>query len=451
MNKPLLSLALLIVLILAGQSLAQPLRTAVILQSAGYVHDVVKPGPNSEPSVVEQVLGELSQAEGLTLWITRDAAELNAERLESLDLLILYTTGDIPLDPQTLDAWVRQGGLMLGIHCATDTLKDDATFVELLGAAFRDHPWNAGDTVTLRVLAPHHPATRPFAPSTTLKEEIYRFRQAPAPTNRVLMELDAQATVKKADGSTPVTWTRSHGVGRIFYTSLGHREDVWRSPRFRAHLSGALDYLRTGRPREPWVFRSVLDGNARMMTVALHDHLNLAFDTARGLWTHAWRGDVTLQGAVYDGRHGPQPVTHPLKSYARLPADATWTINDQPATWRYDGYRFVNDHLQVQGRLLTDDGDEIRITENPIARPERDGNLTWHRRITIRGLPANTTLTTPVHINGVRFAIDHRGRSTLQTNRAGQARLLIQADGVYTLQLTLDPTPAPQVGPEPHS
>ena len=25
----------------------------------------------------------------------------------------------------------------------------------------------------------------------------------------------------------PATWARMHGKGRVFYTSMGHREDVW--------------------------------------------------------------------------------------------------------------------------------------------------------------------------------------------------------------------------------
>ena len=25
----------------------------------------------------------------------------------------------------------------------------------------------------------------------------------------------------------PQTWARKHGQGRVFYTSMGHREDVW--------------------------------------------------------------------------------------------------------------------------------------------------------------------------------------------------------------------------------
>src|SRR5439155_1312802 len=36
----------------------------------------------------------------------------------------------------------------------------------------------------------------------------------------------------------PATWVRAHGKGRVFYTSMGHRDDVWASPIFRDILTG---------------------------------------------------------------------------------------------------------------------------------------------------------------------------------------------------------------------
>ena len=33
---------------------------------------------------------------------------------------------------------------------------------------------------------------------------------------------------------------RKHGDGRVFYTSMGHREDVWENPKYQGLLIGAL-------------------------------------------------------------------------------------------------------------------------------------------------------------------------------------------------------------------
>ena len=44
----------------------------------------------------------------------------------------------------------------------------------------------------------------------------------------------------------PITWARAYGKGRVFYTSMGHREDVWENPMYQALLLGALGWT-TGR------------------------------------------------------------------------------------------------------------------------------------------------------------------------------------------------------------
>ena len=40
----------------------------------------------------------------------------------------------------------------------------------------------------------------------------------------------------------PITWARMHGKGRVFYTSLGHREDIWTNPFFRAIALGGFEW-----------------------------------------------------------------------------------------------------------------------------------------------------------------------------------------------------------------
>ena len=40
----------------------------------------------------------------------------------------------------------------------------------------------------------------------------------------------------------PATWARKHGKGRVFYTSMGHREDVWTNPIFQDILTGGVSW-----------------------------------------------------------------------------------------------------------------------------------------------------------------------------------------------------------------
>ncbi len=57
----------------------------------------------------------------------------------------------------------------------------------------------------------------------------------------------------------------------------------------------------------PRVFRSVLDGRPRMVTIDLGDDLWVSYDTRTASLYKVWRDGVALDGAVYDYRHGPQP------------------------------------------------------------------------------------------------------------------------------------------------
>jgi type 1 glutamine amidotransferase len=61
----------------------------------------------------------------------------------------------------------------------------------------------------------------------------------------VLLRLDptsvdlTQPNVHRHSYGWPLAWTRSYGVGRVFYTALGHEEGVWRDPRFQLLLRNA--------------------------------------------------------------------------------------------------------------------------------------------------------------------------------------------------------------------
>src|SRR6516162_3704631 len=40
----------------------------------------------------------------------------------------------------------------------------------------------------------------------------------------------------------PNTWARMEGNGRVWYTALGHREDVWTNPVFQQILVGGIKW-----------------------------------------------------------------------------------------------------------------------------------------------------------------------------------------------------------------
>ena len=40
----------------------------------------------------------------------------------------------------------------------------------------------------------------------------------------------------------PATWARMHGKGRVYYTSFGHREDIWTNPKVKSLVLGGFDW-----------------------------------------------------------------------------------------------------------------------------------------------------------------------------------------------------------------
>lgn len=156
-------------------------------------------------------------------------AELEAKKIDGV--IFANTTGDLPLpDKEGFIKWVENGHALMAMHSGSDTLHGFRPYIDLLGGEFATH--GAQSKVALDVLDPKHPAaTGVPSPWNIEKEEMYHIKSYDRSRVRDIL---ASATVpmdgKPEQGQTahfPVSWVRTQGTGRVFYTSLGHREDVW--------------------------------------------------------------------------------------------------------------------------------------------------------------------------------------------------------------------------------
>ena len=99
----------------------------------------------------------------------------------------------------------------------------------MLGGAFRTH----GPQVTVECnnQDPQHAACAALPAKWTVFDEIYQFKEFDRSRVHSLVSLEKLQVdnnpQKQVPGDWPVAWARNHGKGRVFYTSLGHREDVW--------------------------------------------------------------------------------------------------------------------------------------------------------------------------------------------------------------------------------
>jgi type 1 glutamine amidotransferase len=49
----------------------------------------------------------------------------------------------------------------------------------------------------------------------------------------------------REDGDYAISWVKEYGLGRVFYTSLGHAKDLWRDETFRTHLFAGMKWAVT--------------------------------------------------------------------------------------------------------------------------------------------------------------------------------------------------------------
>jgi type 1 glutamine amidotransferase len=156
-------------------------------------------------------------------------AELEAKKIDGV--IFANTTGDLPLpDKEGFIQWIGKGHGFMAMHSASDTLHGFRGYSAMLGGEFETHGGQAA--VDLTALDPAHPAAVGLpSPWPIAKEEMYRIRTYERTRVRDIFASTVIPMDGKPDqgmpGHFPVSWVRSEGQGRVFYTSLGHREDVW--------------------------------------------------------------------------------------------------------------------------------------------------------------------------------------------------------------------------------
>lgn len=250
-----LTLAALTVLAAARASDPAELpRVLFFTHSAGYVHEVVQRGEGGTLAPAEEIF--LAAAKGrFDVTCSQDCADISAANLAKYAAVVFMTTStrekDLPVPGngnQELVDWVRHGGAFVGLHCATDTNYNFAPYVQMIGGTFDGHPWHEEVTATIEDW--RYPWTACLPSSWTLTDEIYQFADFRRHPTRVLFSLAHGscdiALGKRADKDYAMAWTRDWGEGRVFYTGLGHREEVWRDALFQQFLLGGIEWAIQG-------------------------------------------------------------------------------------------------------------------------------------------------------------------------------------------------------------
>lgn len=228
----------ILALTVAVSSAQTPKRVLVVTATQGFRHSSI---PTAEKAIAE--IGEKSQA--FTVDYVRggkngkddtDVKEkMTPEKLKQYDAVIFAnTTGDLPIpDKDAFLEWIKSGKGFVGMHSATDTFPNYRPYIEMIGGEFRTH----GEQVCVECIVQdrRHPATRHLRATWTIFDEIYIMKNFDRNKVHGLLTLDKHPNTG-VPGDYPIAWTKMVGQGRVFYTSLGHREDVWTNPVYQKHI-----------------------------------------------------------------------------------------------------------------------------------------------------------------------------------------------------------------------
>ena len=268
-------------------------------KSAGFQHSVIT-RPADDPNKLayaEQILTDLGAKNGFDVTCSKDGTIFTPDNLKQYDLIVFYTTGDLTKDSDKygkkknaagkevedrdkllwkepgmgdagkqafLDA-IKNGTGFMGFHAAADTfhspnhvkgqvnlLRDvDAQghdefdpYIQMIGGEFIIH--GKQQNATIKVIDPKFPGASAFD-NAKFTEEWYSLKNF-QPDLHVILAQDCTgmtgAMYQRPE--YPETWARMHGKGRVFYTSMGHREDVWKRDDFLGLIVGAMNWT-TGR------------------------------------------------------------------------------------------------------------------------------------------------------------------------------------------------------------
>ncbi|OHB82555.1 MAG: hypothetical protein A2V98_24715 [Planctomycetes bacterium RBG_16_64_12] len=226
-------------------------RLLYFTRAVGYEHSAVC-RKGDEPSFSEKYLTEMGSRAGFEVQCTKDGRVFDGD-LDRYDCLVFYTLGDVTrpdlrhTPPMTLEGKqklleaIAAGKGFVGFHAAADTFYGEGLdpYIDMIGAEFCGH--GLEQEAAMRVTSPSFPGMQGIGDSFRLFEEWYTFKKIRTDMH-VILALETEGMVGKIYDRPPLpaTWARMFGSGRVFYTSLGHREDVWAEAVFQQIALGGL-------------------------------------------------------------------------------------------------------------------------------------------------------------------------------------------------------------------
>lgn len=174
------------------------------------------------------------------------------EKLMEYDLIVAcYTMGEIPNEyAQNVSYAVGHGVGLAGCHGGMcDAFRDSTEWQFITGGQWVSHPGGDGVNYTVNICKGANPITEGLDDFEVCSEHYY-LHVDPAievlATTRFPVVNYFHAANKPID--MPVAWTKFWGLGRVFYTSLGHHDDVFeKSPSAEVLMERGMVWAASGK------------------------------------------------------------------------------------------------------------------------------------------------------------------------------------------------------------
>jgi type 1 glutamine amidotransferase len=233
-------------------------RVLFFTKSSGFQHSVIQ-RKGDELSHAEKILTAIGKEHGFEVVASKDGRLFDPDKIGQWDAFAFETTGDLTTDGPHKDGYpmsadgkkafldaIRNGKGFMGMHCATDTFNHKAEvdpYIKMIGGEFSGH--DAQQEATIKVVDPDFPGARGFGSgSFRLFDEWYAQKNLADDLHVIFVQsTEGMKGPNYQRPDFPETWSRMEGKGRVFYTSMGHREDVWSNPKYQGLLIGAMMWI----------------------------------------------------------------------------------------------------------------------------------------------------------------------------------------------------------------
>ena len=251
--KPTTGLLVLLLITAGGGSHAAPAKKKLLAigEEKGYRHESVSHGL----ATIERLGRETG------LWdtfirtdtepLTKKKLEFNAKNLNDFDAVLFYTGGNLEMDEQQKADFLSfvhdDGKGFIGVHSATITFTNWPEYGEMIGGYFDEHPWGTFKAPII-VEDPKFPGMQQWPHDFWFEDEIYQEKNYSRDKCRVLMRLDPakldlkNPKVHREDHDFAVTWAKMYGKGRVYYSTLGHRDESWDRPEIQKMYIEAIKW-----------------------------------------------------------------------------------------------------------------------------------------------------------------------------------------------------------------